>query len=76
MRDYDGAVRAAKDHALKTLCRMNAKPPACSDDVAQAFDCLNKAWDDLTDALVRQREERDKAIRRLMDELAERKETR
>lgn len=41
--------------------------------MAQALDSLNKAWDELTDALVRQRDERDKQIARLMNELAEAK---
>lgn len=34
-------------------------------------DDLNKAWDELTDCIVRQRNERDAQIRKLIDELAE-----
>jgi hypothetical protein len=71
--DYDAGVRAAKDHVLKLLALMGANKPVSTDEVAVAFDSLNREWDRLTDALVRQRNERDRLIRSLLDQLAERK---
>lgn len=44
--------------------------------MACAIDNLNRMWDALTDALVRQRTERDEQILRLINELAEAKKRR
>jgi hypothetical protein len=74
VKDYDGQLRAAKDYTTKTLARLAANKNTEPMEVSNAVDLLNKAWDELTDALVRQREERDKVITRLINELAERKE--
>lgn len=71
MRNHDAAVSAAKNHATKTVCRVAGKT-ADPMEMGQAIDELNKAWDELTDALVRQRSERDRLIVELLNELAER----
>lgn len=42
-------------------------------NLASAIDELNRRWDQLTDALVRQRDERQELIGRLLNELAEAK---
>jgi site-specific recombinase len=73
---YDREVFDAKHHATQCLCRLitsnkDGQPIGTVDDVASALDRLNKAWDALTDCLVRQREERDRRILSLIDELAE-----
>ncbi len=73
--NWDLRVSDAKSHVTTMLCR-TVEDPRLIHDLAGAIDNLNKAWDELTDALVRQREERDRVIRRLIDELAERKEAR
>ena len=74
MPNYDSAVSWAKEHATKTLLRIDReKEKFNSMDMAQALDDLNKAWDALTDCLVRQKEERDELITKLINELAEAK---
>ena len=67
---YDHALRHAKDRATSALLRVDSKDPA-REDLAIALDDLNRAWDALTDCLVRQRSERDAQILRLIDQLAE-----
>jgi hypothetical protein len=77
MSGYDDAVFAAKQNVTKLVCDV------ASDDQRRhrfgveqlpgAIDHLNKAWDELTNCLVRQRTERDEQISRLISELAEAK---
>lgn len=79
--NYDLLLSDAKANATKAVVNLvkNGRDgkPLCDADAASwaatAMDDLNKAWDQLTDALVRQRTERDDQIRRLIDELAERR---
>ena len=70
MADYDRDVAQAKARITKLLC----VPTGAVDGIrlAEAFDELNKAWDALTDCLVRQRTVRDTQIQSLMNQLAER----
>ena len=63
MRNYDQELRSAKSEVTRALM----------DSAGRTVDDLNKAWDNLTDALVRQREERNLQILRLLDELSEAK---
>lgn len=67
---YDARLFEAKHRATRTLCAA-ISGKADLTEVGSAIDDLNKAWDELTDALVRQRKERDLQIIRLIDELAE-----
>lgn len=77
MRNYDRELGDAKAAATRALCAVvSGKNPDAVDHMATALDDLNKAWDALTDCLVRQREERDEQICRLIDELAEAKKGR
>lgn len=71
MSGLDRAVWDAKMRATKALCGL----PDCDgrDEMASAIDGLNKAWEALTDALVRQRDERGAEVLRLLDALAEAK---
>lgn len=70
--NYDGRLFEAKQRAIRAVCRLNdPKDHNAVPDMATALDDLNKAWDQLTDCLVRQREERDRKILALIDELAE-----
>jgi hypothetical protein len=72
---YERAVSDARAAALKAV--VNLGKLKVDENalmwVTGALDTLNKAWDQLTDALVRQRDERDDQIRRLINELAERR---
>jgi hypothetical protein len=70
MRNYYLELSDAKQHITMTLCRA-VKGERPIDDLAAALDVLNSAWGRLTDCLVRQRQERDKVILQLLDELAE-----
>lgn len=63
---WDAQVRATK--ALCALADNDAR-----DEMASALDGLNKAHDALTDALVRQVQERGEEVLRLLDRLAEAK---
>jgi hypothetical protein len=67
MADYDGRLFAAKQVVIKALCRSPVDPV----EIGSAIDDLNKAWDALTDCLVRQVRTRDEQIRRLMNEMSE-----
>lgn len=69
MSDYDRAVREAKDRVTNALCRMDVP----DHDVAKAVEDLNAAWDELADALVRQREVMRETIDNLHHRLAEMK---
>lgn len=71
MKDYDAQLRGCKDRVTRLLCQLATKNPPDVMDVGRAVDDLNKAWDELTDCLVRHREERDRQIHRLLNELAE-----
>lgn len=69
---YDARLRAAKDAVTSMLCNLASKDTKFTLlDLGRTVDDLNKAWDELTDCLVRQRTERDAQIRRLIDDLAE-----
>lgn len=73
-RNYDHMLFDAKDHVTRTLCDLQRQSKdADVSALASAIDNLNKAWDALTDCLIRQRDERDEQIIRLIDELAEAK---
>lgn len=69
--NYDSALSWAKDYALKALSAVESKQANAGDVMAGALDGLNKAWSDFADALGRQRDERDRMISSLMDQLAE-----
>lgn len=72
MRNYDIEVSYAKRHATITLCRWVSEIGGdAATDIAGALESLNAAWDRLTDALVRQRQERDTLIKSLIDQIAE-----
>lgn len=72
MGDYDRLLRGAKDAVTEMLCNLQSKDTRFTTmDLACRIDDLNKAWAELTDCLVRQRNERDEQIRRLIDALAE-----
>lgn len=71
--NLDRAVWDAQRRVSQCLLRMTSgNPPTTPEEMDQAIGDLNKAWDALTDALISQCEERDRQIRRLLDELAER----
>lgn len=62
----------ARQRATQELCRVQRENPKIDiDNLASAMDELHKAWDALTDALIAQREERDRIIMSLMNDLAE-----
>lgn len=73
MSNYDTQLRGAKDAVTNTLLKLISKDPGpwTLQDLAARIDDLNKAWDELTDALVRQRETRDRFISELVNRLAE-----
>lgn len=72
MGNYDQRLRWAKDAVTTMICNLQAPDTKWTlMDLARSVDDLNKAWDELTDCLVRQRTERDAQILRLIDELAE-----
>jgi hypothetical protein len=73
MRNYDLDLSYAKTAVTNAIARAASKdpPPDAVMSIAGAIDNLNKAWDNLTDCLCRQRDLRDKEISRLMSELAE-----
>jgi hypothetical protein len=70
MNKYDLRLSDAKQRVTRVLCSNGGNPDIA--DIASAIDELNKAWDELTDALCRQREERDKLITSLLNQLSER----
>lgn len=75
--NYDLCVSDAKRKALNELLILQRSDSKIDvTQMASALDNLNKMWDLLTDALVRQRSERDSQILRLIDELAEAKKGR
>ncbi len=69
MVDSDAALSAAKRHMTDEIMRTPPDP----ERLGQASDNLNETWYALTAALIRQREERDRIILSLIDQLAERK---
>lgn len=75
MSNLDRRVYDAKHEVTRQLCNVissdEQKHRYGIDQLPGAIDALNKAWDDMTTALVRQREERDRQIIRLINELAE-----
>ena len=72
--NYDLLLSGCKRAATSALCRaITDNPKVNMDGIAAALDALNEAWDRLTDALVRQRDERDRIIRDLINQLAEEK---
>lgn len=74
MTDYDGYLSAAR---RSSMTYMDKAAENLTQDTFRTY--VNsvgeemKAWDQLTDALVRQRKERDEQISRLLNELAEAK---
>jgi hypothetical protein len=75
VRDYELRLQHAKTAVTNAVMRAVSKdpPPDAVMTLAGAIDDLNKAWDNLTDCLCRQRDFRDQEISRLMSELAEAK---
>lgn len=76
MGGYDAQVHIAKSVVTKAVLNMENKEERVRTDMLEmgmAVDDLNKAWDELTTCLVRQREERDRIITGLINELAEAK---
>lgn len=71
--NYDLILSDCKRAATAALCRVIRDNPDVKslDEMAGALDALNTAWDKLTDALIRQRDERDKLVQKLLNELAE-----
>jgi len=67
---YDSDVWRAKERVTECLL---GKPELVAHvaDLANAVDDLNKAWDALSDCLVRQVEARDVEIRSLLNKIAE-----
>lgn len=74
MRDYYGEVRAHQDQVNKLIVQTCKKDHNVTpEEMSACVQSLNKAWDLYADMLQNRIEERDRLIRRLMDELAERK---
>lgn len=75
MRNYDLELSDVKAATTRELCDLirDTNGGINLDGIASLIDQLNKAWDELTDCLVRQCKERDDQILRLIDELAEAK---
>ena len=71
--NYDLMLSDAKRHVTETLIRSQRDENANLSDLASAIDGLNSAWDKLTDALVRQRDELEKQVLSLIRDLAEAK---
>jgi len=71
MKDYDGNLYSAKRAATDALLNLSRNPESGQMDMAAALDSLNKAWDELTDYLIRQNKARDLRISELTDELTE-----
>lgn len=69
--NYDGAVHREKNAFTNFLMDTKEDDPKWRNLAANRVDALNAAWDELTDALVRQRDERDRLISRLLNDLAE-----
>ncbi len=72
--DYDGWLSDAKKKAIDALLCLSSGQGVVTKvegDMGHALDELNKAWDAMTAAIIRQRQERDRQIIRLIDELAE-----
>ena len=68
----DQMVHACKDEVTRLICEAVKKDSRVGvEQIAQAVDNLNKAWDALTDHLVRQRAARDATISHLHNEIAE-----
>lgn len=80
MGEYDRHVNDAKVQVTQMLCSLvsddERKHRYAVEGLPQAIDNLNKAWDELTDCLVRQRIERGGEVLRLLDQLAEAKKSR
>lgn len=70
MSNYDLMVSDLKRATTAEILRLQ-RDKVDVDNIARLVDQLNEAWDKLTDALVRQRTERDNVIRDLIDQLAE-----
>ncbi len=77
MSDYDQRVFSAKNEITQLICSLvsddERKHRFAVEMLPGAIDNLNKAWDDLTNCLVRQRIERGDEVLRLLDKLAEAK---
>jgi hypothetical protein len=72
--NYDLRVSDAKRAVISCVCRLNdPKDHNAVPHMESAVDDLNAAWDALTDALVRQRDELGEQVLRLINELAEAK---
>jgi len=68
--NYDLMVSDLKRATTAEILRLQ-RDKVDVDNIARLVDQLNEAWDKLTDALVRQRTERDNVVRDLIDQLAE-----
>lgn len=77
MSGYDRAVWDAKERVTKSLVRASAAMPISEiHDVAGDVDTLNKAWDALTDQLVRKIAAMRETIDHLHGKLAEERKPR
>ncbi len=80
MGEYDRHVADAKQQVTQVVCGVvsddERKHRFGVEQLPGAIDHLNKAWDELTNCLVRQVQERDREIRSLLDQLAEAKKIR
>ena len=77
---YDDCVYSSKREVTRLICSLvsedERKHRFAVEQMPGAIDNLNKDWDELTSALVRQREERDHVIQSLINQLAEAKKPR
>lgn len=74
MRDYDALLNHAKRAVTEAIADLaRDKPRLTIQDLATRIDDLNRAWDELTDALVRQRATLGETIDDLHRRLAEAK---
>jgi hypothetical protein len=77
MSDYDRDLMIAKRQLMTNISRLSAavaegkNVTSAMDELSQSIDDLNKSWDELTDALVRQRTVRNEEILKLLDLIAE-----
>lgn len=72
MPNYDQQLSWAKQAVVEAIAAMSTdKPRITVMDLASRIDDLNKAWDELTDALLRQKRVRDLTIAELHNQLAE-----
>lgn len=76
-RDYDRNLSDAKANVTRlVIAAADPKNVTARDNLPGAVDELNKAWDALTDCLVRQRDELQERVLDLINDVAELKKGR